>query len=225
MPRFFAPGVALHVIQRGNNRAPVFLSNRDFRCYQSYLCEAAHAHGLAVHAYVLMTNHVHLLVTPASASSAPKAMQSAGQRYAAYFNSVYRRTGTLWEGRYKATAVDSDDYLLACMRYIEQNPVRARIVSDAGAYAWSSHATNACGSRDAIVTAHPLYDCMGPTPTLRQAAYRALFEVSVPDSVVDAIRDATNNAWALGAAPFRDRIEALAQRRAVRMPLGRPRKK
>jgi putative transposase len=222
LPRYFVQGVPLHIIQRGNNRAPIFAVGKDLEFYRHHLGKVAAAHGLAIHAYVLMTNHVHLLATPQSATSAPKAMQALGGRYARHFNWMYGRTGTLWEGRYKAAPVDTEAYLLTCMRYIELNPVRAGLASEPAAYRWSSHGANAHGVADPLVVAHPLYKQLGSTPALRQAAYRELFELELGDRDLVAIRDATNHAWALGSRRFQADTEMASRRRAARMPLGRP---
>jgi putative transposase len=225
LPRYFVPGIPLHLIQRGNNRAHVFLSRQDFNCYRRNLGDVATAYGLEIHAYVLMTNHVHLLVTPETVTSVPKTMQAVGQRYARHFNFVYGRTGTVWEGRYKAAVIDSDEYLLTCMRYIEQNPVRAGIVAAADGYAWSSYGANALGARDKLVTTHSLYAALASTAETRQARYREFFRLQLAEVDLHAIRDATNNGWALGDARFRERIEAVSRRRAARLPLGRPMEK
>ena len=184
---------------------------------------AARDYGVAIHAYVLMTNHVHLLATPRVATSVPKMMQSIGRAYVQYFNFTYRRTGTLWEGRYKAAIVDDERYLLTCMRYIELNPMRAHMVASPGEFSWSSFRANACGVADNLVEPHPIYRRLGHSPEARQAAYRALFRSSIPEEELCTIRDATQNAWALGSATFRRRIAVLS-RRAERLPLGRPRK-
>ena len=137
-PRFVLPGYPRHVVQRGNNRQACFFDESDYRKYLDSLAEAAHKYHCQVHAYVLMTNHVHLLVTPTTDEGISQMMQSVGRRYVRYFNGVYRRTGTLWEGRYKASLVQTDSYLLTCYRYIELNPVRAEMVPDPGDYPWSS---------------------------------------------------------------------------------------
>ena len=225
LPRYFVPDVPLHVIARGNNRERVFACSRDFGTYRRYLTEAASAHGLAVHAYVLMTNHIHLLATPSTATSSAKTLQSVGIRYARYVGSAYGRSGTAWEGRYRATLVDTEAYLLTCMRYIELNPVRAGMVDVPGAYPWSSYAANAAGRPDELITPHALYSDLGSTCARRQAAYRVLFGEPIAAADIDTIHDATNNAWALGAASFVARIGATSARRAERLPLGRPRKK
>jgi putative transposase len=223
-PRFFAPGEAQHAIQRGNNREPIFATEDDYRFYLDCLKKAAQAHGLSIHAYVLMTNHVHLLVTPDYEESLPRALQSVGRRYVQYFNYTYRRTGTLWEGRYRATVIDSERYLLTCMRYVELNPVRAGMVAHSVYYPWSSFAANAQGETDALLTPHELYCRLGRSSGERQAQYRQLFRAQLPKADVEAIRDSTNKAWVLGNDRFRQRIEDLSGRRSAPLPKGRPAK-
>lgn len=219
--RYFLPDQPLHVIQRGNDRQAVFFAAEDYCRYREWLGEAAADAGCAIHAYVLMTNHVHLLVTPETAAGVPAMMQALGRRYVRHVNRSYRRTGTLWEGRYRATAIDSEAYLLACQRYIELNPVRARMVDDAGAYRWSSHAANAAGAADALVRPHPLYLALGATTAARQAAYRALFAVALDGDFIAALRAATNGGWALGGDRFRQQIAAALGRRVAPLPRGR----
>ena len=221
LPRFFVKGEALHVIQRGNNREPIFAADGDFRFYLECLTQAASKHGLTLHAYVLMTNHVHLVATPSNEVSLPSTMQSVGRRYVQYFNCRYRRTGTLWEGRYRATLIDSERYLLACMRYVELNPVRASMVRQPAEYGWSSYRANALGAPAAQIVLHEVYLRLGRTPEARQSAYRRLFGARVDPVELETIRQATNKAWALGNDRFRDRIEELAGRRAA--PLRRVR--
>ena len=173
--RYFLPDQPLHVIQRGNNRSALFFAPDDYAQYRLWLAEAAAAYGCAVHAYVLMTNHVHLLLTPARAESLPRTMQSLGRRYVRYANDTYRRTGTLWEGRYRAAPIDSEAYFLACSRYIELNPVRARLAGRPEQFPWSSHRSNAFGEVNALLTPHSAYAVLGRSAAARQAAYRALF--------------------------------------------------
>jgi putative transposase len=223
LPRFFAPSLPLHVIQRGNNRQSIFRGRNDLMVYRACLARAARDRGVAIHAYVLMTNHVHLLATPSLEDSMPKMMQSIGRIYVKYFNSTYGRTGTLWEGRYKAAIVDDERYLLTCMRYIELNPVRAQMVASPGEFPWSSYSTNAWGRPDALVEPHTIYQGLGLSPTTRRAAYRQLFGSPIPEDEICNIRDATQHAWALGDAEFRGKIAA-STRRAERLPTGRPRK-
>ena len=142
-PRFFVPGVPIHVLQRGNNRQAVFFDDNDYRVYLDWLSEAATAHGCAIHAYVLMTNHVHLLMTPVERRSVSEAPWTLGRRFVPYINHSYRRTGTLWEGRFKANPIQDEAYLLTCYRYIELNPVRAAMVDDPADYPWSNYRANA----------------------------------------------------------------------------------
>ncbi|MDT8405372.1 REP-associated tyrosine transposase [Sulfuriflexus sp.] len=156
-PRLYLPDQPQHVVVRGHNRDPIFACHDDFRFFYKCLCEAAIRHQSSIHAWVFMHNHIHLLVTPADAESLPRTMQSVGRRYAQYFNRRYHRSGSLWEGRYKVGLVDTEDYLLACYRYIELNPVRAGIVSKPEDYPYSSYQANALGKKDALVTPHELY--------------------------------------------------------------------
>lgn len=186
-------------------------------------CKCATDQGLAIHAYVLMTNHVHLLATPEFEESLSKTMQSVGRRYVQYFNHTYQRTGTLWEGRYKSTLIQSERYLLTCMRYIELNPVRAAMVEHPADYPWSSYRANAQGEENVLLTPHLLYRRLGPTTEARHKAYRQLFRAQIAKEELEAIRNATNKAWVLGEGRFRDKVEALSQRRAGPLPKGRPR--
>lgn len=224
LPRYFVPCQPLHVIQRGNNREPIFAGEEDYRFYLGCLQEAAAREGLAIHAYVLMTNHVHVLVTPEHADSLSRTLQSIGRRYVQYFNYTYKRTGTLWEGRYKATLIDSEAYLLTCMRYIELNPVRAHgMVEHPTDYPWSSYRANAQGETQKILEPHMLYRRLGQTDRERQAAYRQLFRAHLSKGDIEAIREATNKAWVLGNDRFKAKIERLTGRRTAPLPRGRPR--
>ncbi|MCZ6801570.1 MAG: transposase [Nitrospirae bacterium] len=222
LPRFFVPGYPLHVIQRGNNREAVFSADADYSRYLEWLTEAANRHGCAIHAYVLMTNHVHLLLTPAHASSLPKTLQSLGRRYVQYVNRTYERTGTLWEGRYRATLIDSDSYLLTCCRYIELNPVRAEMVRHPREYPWSSYHVHAEGKKDSLMTPHPLYHELGRTAAARQKAYRELFRRHLSGETLEVIREATNKAWVLGSERFMKRLARKMDRRVSPLPRGRP---
>ena len=224
LPRYFVKDQPQHIIQRGNNREPIFGDHSDYTFYLECLQEAAEQQGLAIHSYVLMTNHAHLLVTPRSEHSIGKTMQSLGRRYVQYFNYTYGRTGTLWEGRYKATLIDSDRYLLTCMRYIELNPVRAGMVRHPGDYKWSSYAANARGANNALISPHPVYRQLGHSPVARQGAYQQLFRSALGVDELEAIRLATNTGWVLGNDRFRKKIEQLSGRRSSPKPKGRPRK-
>jgi REP-associated tyrosine transposase len=222
--RYFLADQPLHVIQRGNNRSAVFFSEEDYEHYRGWLGEAAAEYGCAIHAYVLMTNHVHLLLSPSKAESLPRAMQSLGRRYVRHVNDTYRRTGTLWEGRYRAAPIDSAAYFLACCRYIELNPVRAGMAAHPREYPWSSWRAHALGASDPLVAEHPLYRALGRSAADRQKAYRALFRGALDEGFVEAVRSATNGGWALGDRRFQREIARAAHRRAAPLPRGRPRK-
>jgi putative transposase len=222
-PRFTLPGVPQHVIQRGNNLDPCFLAEQDYRRYLENLDSSAIKQACRIHAYALMTNHVHLLITPMRPQGIGLMMQALGRRYVSYINKTYRRTGTLWEGRYKASLVDSEAYLLTCMRYVELNPVRAGIVSHPGEYHWSSYAVNAQGRQDTLLTPHPLYLTLGPTPADRQHAYRELFRHRLDTAILHETRDALNHELVLGRSYFKDRIEAMTRRQTRLGIPGRPR--
>jgi putative transposase len=183
-PRILQPDFPLHIVQRGINREPCFFAEEDYQCYLHWLEEAARDCGCAVHAYALMTNHVHVLLTPSRPGAPARLMQSLGRRYVQYVNRQYRRTGSLWEGRYKSSVLEAESYLLACMRYIELNPVRAAMVADPGGYRWSSYRANGLGQTDAWLTPHPLYLGLDIEPASRCSAYRALFR---PQLDADAI--------------------------------------
>lgn len=221
-PRFFVSGGAFHLIQRGNNREPIFVAEDDFRFFLSCLDDARERHDLAIHAYVLMTNHLHLVATPLYPESVPKTLQSVGRRYVQYFNRTYRRTGTLWEGRYRATIIDTEEYLLTCMRYVELNPVRAGMVREPKDYRWSSHRANAYGESDRIVAFHDVYGGLGEGGANRACAYKALFGSALPDTAVNLIREATNKNWALGNEGFKRRMEELTRRRSAPARRGPP---
>ena len=222
-PRFALPGIPQHVIQRGNNREPCFVAEQDYRRYLDDLEAVAREHRCRIHAYVLMTNHVHMLVTSTREYGIGQMMQALGRRYVYYFNKTYHRTGTLWEGRYKASLVDSDAYLLRCMRYIELNPVRAHMVDHPGSYKWSSYAANARGRPDPLPEPHPLYTALGETIAERQHAYRELFRHQFEDDVLHEIREALNHELVVGRSYFKDGIEAITKRQTRLGKPGRPR--
>lgn len=213
LPRFELPGQPQHVIQRGNNRQSIFRAQGDYHYYLEKLGEAVDKRSCDIHAYVLMTNHVHLLVTPHHASSIGKVMQTLGRYYVQYFNHRYNRTGTLWEGRYKATLIDTEQYLLTCMRYIELNPVRAKnMVKHPSDYRWSSYRCNALGEANALITPHHEYYNLDSTGAKRQAAYRQLFRFQIPQETLFAIRESTNKAWVLGTERFKRRVANQVER-------------
>lgn len=219
LPRFTIPGQPQHVIQRGNNRTRMFDTVSDYRFFRECLLADASRFECAIHAYVFMTNHVHLLLSPHGPTGISKLMQCVGRRYVRYFNDRYGRTGTLWEGRYRATVIDCDRYLFTCSRYIEENPIRAGIVADPSHYSWSSYRANALGMRDELISPHGLYMALGDSESSRQFAYRAMFVATSDASSLDLIRSATNHAWALGDDRFRRAMSRFG-RRANRLQRG-----
>jgi len=222
--RLSLPNVPLHIIQRGNNRQACFYADEDYRKYLEWLQEYAAKTGCMIHAYVLMTNHVHLLVSVADGGSAGSLMKALGQRYVQYVNRSYRRSGTLWEGRFRSCLTQEEKYLLTCQRYIELNPVRAGMVEHPAEYPWSSDRANAQGEADALVKPHSLYEALGCDAASREAAYRELFRYELEPGLVDEIRRATNGNYALGNEKFAEQVAAALGRRAVPGRSGRPRK-
>ena len=221
-PRFTLPGVPQHVIQRGHNREPCFYSESDNLRYLDNLKEAAERNSVAIHAYVLMTNHVHLLVTPAQSHGITHMMQDTGRKYVRYINHIYKRTGTLWEGRYKASLVDSEAYLLTCMRYIEMNPVRANMVEHPGDYRWTSYHSNAGAHQRSMLEAHPVYKRLGLSLEQQQCAYRELFNKDLDKEELHVIREVLNQELVLGREDFKDEIERMTQRQTRAGVSGRP---
>ncbi len=234
-PRLTLPDVPLHIIQRGNNRQACFFAEEDYQLYLEWLAEYADKHDCRIHAYVLMTNHVHLLLSSPRADAPGKLMKALGQRYTQYVNRTYQRSGTLWEGRFRSCLTEEDSYLLACQRYIELNPVRADMVAHPADYPWSSYRANAGfpedkpkastgtgQSRISLVTPHPLYLALGHDVLTRRVAYRELFRYHLEPGLVDEIRKATNGNYVLGGRRFSEEIEAHLNRRVTPGKPGRP---
>ncbi|OCQ20821.1 transposase [Pseudoalteromonas luteoviolacea] len=224
LPRLNLPNIPQHVVQRGNNRQVTFIENTDYAVYLDKLKQYAQEYDVHVHAYVLMTNHVHLLLTPTTANGVSKLMQSLGRYYVRYFNHAYQRTGTLWEGRYKSTLVDTERYFLLVSRYIELNPVRANMVSHPAEYIWTSYHHNALGKQIELITEHALFKTLGLSEQARHACYRALFKREIPAKTLADIQSATNKMWVLGSEHFKQHVEALTGRRATPVPRGGDRK-
>jgi putative transposase len=204
--RLCPPATSQHVIQRGNNRQICFCSDEDCAAYAHWLREAAHKYQVNIHAWVFMTNHVHLLVTPADEDGISLMMQSLGRQYVRYFNKAYRRTGTLCEGRFKSCLVQTSEYLLYCYRYIELNPVRANMVTDPADYVWSSHRSNACGLESSLRTPHEEYLRLGQTEKQRTQNYRSLFAAHLEPALQKEIRESLNTGLALGSERFKDEL-------------------
>lgn len=206
--------IAQHIVQRGNNRQVCFTSDEDMAAYANWLAEGAKKYSVLIHAWVFMTNHVHLLATPTEAGSVSRMMQYVGRHYVPYFNYSYKRSGTLWEGRFKSSLVEAEQYLLICQRYIELNPVRAGMVDDPADYKWSSYQTNALGVELVLCTPHSLYLAMGRTVDERSKHYRSLFESHIEGVLITSIRDSLNQGLVLGEQSFREQVEKLTGKRA-----------
>lgn len=223
-PRFELPGQPQHIIQRGNNRQEIFTSDRDYRFYLDKLKEKCIEHKLNIHAYVLMPNHTHILATPGNEKSISKVLQSLGRCYAQYYNYIHDRTGTLFEGRYRATLVDTDTYLLHCYRYIELNPVRAGLAKHPSEYFWSSHRHNALDIEDKLVTPHIKYLSLARQNNPCFSEYNNLFKTPLDDKTIDEITESTNKSWVLGSKDYKKSIEKILNRRSSPKPRGGDRK-
>ncbi|HKY91324.1 MAG TPA: transposase [Nevskiaceae bacterium] len=222
LPRLTVPGYPHHLIQRGTNRQVTFRDAEDHRRLLELLGEYASKHRVAIHAYVLMTNHFHLLATPADEEGLPAMMQALGRRYVQIFNRRHGRIGTLWEGRYRGAVVQTDRYLLACMVYLDLNPVRAGMVARPADYPWSSHAHYVGLRHDRLVTPHALVWGLGNTPFAREAAYAALVAQGLAASTATTITDSALKGWALGEPTFIDELQQRTARRLFRTKVGRP---
>lgn len=222
LSRLTLPGYPHHVIQRGNNRQSIFLSAADYSVMLGLLEENARKFGVALHAYVLMVNHFHLLATPTSDGGLPQMMQAVGRSYVRYFNDRHGRTGTLWEGRYRSTVLQADRYLLVCMAYIDLNPVRAGLVKDAHDYPWSSHGHYVGMRTDKLLTPHPLFWQLGNTPFAREAAYAELVRVGITPMQQDALTRSSLGGWALGSDEFVADLQKNTERRVSKAQPGRP---
>lgn len=215
-------GVPVHLIQRGNNRAPCFVTAEDRSFYLFHLSRALGRFGCELHAYCLMTNHVHLLLTPKALKSCGLLMKHMGQLHSQYFNKLYKRTGSLWEGRFRSCLVQSERYLLTCYCYIELNPVRAGLVARPVDYPWSSHAENLGGTPSGLLTPHPEYLALGTRADDRVRAYAGLIACQLDGSVVEQIRAATNGGYALGNPQFQRSMSSALGRRVEKGRPGRP---
>lgn len=217
--RLILPGVAAHIIQRGNNRSPCFRENSDHLTYLAHLRYLSRKYGCDVHAYCLMTNHVHLLLTPENAAACALLMRDLGRSYVRYFNRRHGRTGTLWEGRFRSCVAESPLYVLACYRYIELNPVRAGMVQHPEGYLWSSYAVNSGMRTDPMIRFHDEFLALATDPGARHAAYRALFDHKLDERIQQSIREATNGGYPLASESFKVNVIAPL---GARMRRGKP---
>jgi putative transposase len=222
LPRLTVPGYPHHIIQRGNNRQAIFGDAADYELLLSLIDEHARKQQVAVHGYVLMSNHFHLLATPETVEGIPQMMQAVGRRYVRTYNLRHARTGTLWEGRYRSTLIQAERHLLACMVYMDLNPVRAGMVGDPAAYPWSSHQHFIGRRTDKVVTPHPLYWELGNTPFARDQAYAELVLSGVSDQERQALTDSALRGWALGQPDYVADLQRRTQRRVARAQAGRP---
>jgi putative transposase len=221
LPRLTLPGQPHHVIQRGNNRQFIFVDRVDRERMLALLGEHAARVQVAIHAYVLMDNHFHLLATPSTATGLPEWMQSVGRQYVRYFNDRHGRSGTLWEGRYRSTLIQTERYLLACMAYIDLNPVRAGMATDARDFPWSSHGHYAGMRVDKLITPHPLYWELGNTPFAREAAYAELVRAGISQSDERLLTDSALLGWAAGDEEFVQLLQQKTDRRPTKSHPGR----
>lgn len=206
-PRFFVPGIPVHVVQRGHSRQAVFFESQDYATYAYWVKESALKYGISIHAFVLMTNHVHLLLTPSTEKGVSDFMQYVGRRYVPYINHKYGRSGTIWEGRFKASMVQDDRYLLAVMRYIEMNPVRAGMVDLPGHYRWSSFLHNSGARKISFISHHEVYNSLGKSKEIASQAYVDLFRGELSEQEMKRINEAWKTGTPLGNDSFRKQIE------------------
>lgn len=222
LPRLTLPGYPHHVIQRGNNRQSICIDESDYRYLLDLIDGYARDLKVSIHSYVLMGNHFHLLATPETQTGLPEMMQAVGRRYVRYFNQRQGRTGTLWEGRYRSTLIQAERYLLACMVYIDLNPVRAGMVAEPAQYRWSSHRHYAGVENDRLVTPHPLFWELGNTPFAREEAYGELISAGISRDTREALAGATHRGWGLGDGEYLAELERRGSRRTAPLAPGRP---
>jgi putative transposase len=222
LARLTLPGYAHHIIQRGNNRQAIFKSAGDYLQMLDLLQLNARQYGVALHAYVLMGNHFHLLATPQTAEGLPLMMQAVGRRYVRYFNDLHQRSGTLWEGRYKSTLIQAEQYLLACMVYCDLNPVRAGMVNRPADYRWSSYKHYSGAEVQGFITPHALFWEMGNTPFAREAAYAEMVQAGISAAQQADLTQSALHGWALGGAGFVEAMQKKTLRRVAKLSAGRP---
>ncbi|MDB5946016.1 MAG: hypothetical protein JWQ33_1042 [Ramlibacter sp.] len=222
LPRLTVPDYPHHLIQRGNNRQTIFAAPADYEVLLSLLVESARKFHVVMHGYVLMSNHFHLLATPSTVTGLPQLMQAVGRSYVRYFNQRQQRSGTLWDGRYRSTLIQADRYLLACMAYMDLNPVRAGLVAGPQDYPWSSYAHYAGLRSDPLVTPHPLYWELGNTPFAREIAYADMVAAGLSTQQQQALTESANSGWPLGEPDYVADLQTRTQRRVVKARAGRP---
>ncbi len=222
--RLYRPGIPVHIVQRGHNRSACFFTHENYCRYKTALREALWRYGGALHAYCLMTNHVHLLISPAEADSISRIVQHTGRDYVQYINRTYQRSGTLWEGRHKGSLIEADTYLLTCYRYIERNPVAAYLVLSPEEYPWSSYRYNAMGISDSLITEHPLYQQIGSSEGERRARYRDLFQCPPEQNDIAKLRECLSANRILGSEAFRQQVGMFLGQPTGHTKPGRPKR-
>ena len=223
LPRLSVPGQPHHLLQRGNNGQPIFLDPADYDTMLALLTEHSRAQAVEVHGYVLLPNHLHVLATPVGERGLPRLMQAVGRGYVRYFNNRHGRSGTLWEGRYRSTVLQAERHLLDALVSIESEPVRAGLVSEAGAWTWSSHAHHVGTRADRLVRPHPLFWALGNTPFAREQAWAQRVRTGVSQAQQAALTESVLGGWALGDAAFIADLQTRAGRRVTKGQPGRPR--
>ncbi|MCU6435086.1 transposase [Undibacterium sp. Jales W-56] len=224
LSRLVIPQQLHHIIQRGNHHQGIFQDAEDYAAFLQWLRDAAKAFQVAIHTYVLMPDHLHLLATPMDEGGIAKMMQWVGRHYVPYFNRKYQRSGSLWQGRYRATVLEAEQYFLKCSLAIESNPVRAKLVGDAQEYPWSSFQHHIGLKIDPLITDHAVYWQLGNTPFQREAAYKEMMQKPLPNADVVSMMDAALKGWLIGSAAFKAEMVRLTERRVTPMKRGRPRK-
>lgn len=221
-PRIFVADIPYHIVQRGNNKTPIFFSDQDQLFFLDVLKEAKTKHPCFIYSYCLMPNHFHILISPKEKENASLLMKFLGAKYVRYVNKVYKRSGTLWEGRFKCSLIDEELYFLACLSYIELNPVRAGIVKVPELYRWSSYRFRAFGEKNSVLDLDPWYNSLGENPEKRQFNYRKFLQDLIAESTHKLIREMTNRGGVVGGDKFKEHIEEIIQREIIINPQGRP---
>lgn len=223
-PRFFLPNVPVHIVQKGQSNERVFFEDRDFQAYLAWLAEGAKRYDCAIHAYSLMANHIHILATPKATQGVSRMMQFVSGSYVSYINQLCGTSGSIWEGRYKASLIDVKQYLLTCMSYIESNPVRAGETRNPAQYRWSSYRANAQGKVDSLITPHPVYLKLGATTEERLVAYKKIYRARIDEDQLRSIRNAWQTGTPLGSDEFKATVERKLNVKVGQDRRGRPRK-
>ena len=222
LPRLVVPTHPHHIIQTGNDNQLIFRDEEDYQQFLMWLKESAKEFKVAVHAYVLMPNHLHLIATPATVEGLAQTMQRVGRYYVPWYNAKYSRTGSLFQGRFKTSLIEAERYFMACSRFIESNPVRSQLVAEPREYRWSSYAHHAGIRPESVITDHRLYWALGNTPFQREAAYIELSRPALGQAEMATVEAAVLKGWPLGSEQFKSEIQHRAKRQVLPAKRGRP---